>query len=197
MRKFLTSAAIVFTLSATAYAQDFQRGLTAFNAGDFVTALQEWRPLAEQGNAGAQYGLGYMYYIGQGIPEDHKEAMKWFHKAAEQGHAHAQANLGIMYTIGRGVPEDHKEAMKWYLKAAEQGYANSQNSLGAMYENGNGVLHDNVLAHMWYNIGSANGNELGSQNRDNLAKRMTPEQIVKAQAMARECMSSNYQNCGQ
>ena len=161
MRKFLTSAAIVFTLSATAYAQDFQRGLTAFNAGDFVTALQEWRPLAEQGNAGAQYGLGYMYYIGQGIPED------------------------------------HKEAMKWYLKAAEQGYANSQNSLGAMYENGNGVLHDNVLAHMWYNIGSANGNELGSQNRDNLAKRMTPEQIVEAQAMARECMSSDYQNCGQ
>ena len=88
MRKFLTSVAIVFTLSGTAQAQDGQKGLAAARAGDFETALQEWRPLAEQGD------------------------------------------------------------------------------------------------------------EWAGENRDNLAKRMTREAIEKAQAMARKCMSSNYQNCG-
>ncbi len=105
-------------------------------------------------------------------------------------------NLGQMYKQGEGVPQDYKEAASWYRKAAEQGFARAQTNLGYMYDQGHGVLQDNILAHMWYNIGSANGNELGGDNRDFLAKGMTQEAIEKAQAMARECMSSNYQNCG-
>ena len=46
MRKFLASVAIVFTLSGHAYAQDLQRGWEAYKAGDYATALQEWKPLA-------------------------------------------------------------------------------------------------------------------------------------------------------
>jgi hypothetical protein len=65
-----------------------------------------------------------------------------------------------------------------------------------MYGNGLGVPQDNILAHMWYNIGGANGDEIGSENRDIAAKHMTPQDISTAQAMARDCMSSNYQNCG-
>jgi uncharacterized protein len=34
---------------------DFQRGKDAYQRGDYATALREWTPLAEQGNAGAQY----------------------------------------------------------------------------------------------------------------------------------------------
>ena len=81
--------------------------------------------------------------------------------------------------------------------AAEQGEARAQNSLGLMYDFGKGVLQDNSLAHMWYNISSANGHEIAGQHRDRIAERMTPEQIGETQAMARECMRSNYQNCGQ
>ena len=51
MRKFLSAAAIVFTLSATAQAQDWDKGWDAYEAGDYATALREWRPLAEQGDA--------------------------------------------------------------------------------------------------------------------------------------------------
>jgi hypothetical protein len=65
-----------------------------------------------------------------------------------------------------------------------------------MYKNGQGVLQDNTMAHMWYNIGSANGNELGGNNRDILSKKMTPAAIEKAQVMARECMNSGYKKCG-
>ena len=72
----------------------------------------------------------------------------------------------------------------------------AQSNLGYMYDNGQGVPQDNVTAHMWYNIGAANGQELGGTNRDSIAEGMTQQAIEQAQAMARECMSSSYQNCG-
>ena len=49
---------------------------------------------------------------------------------------------------------------------------------------------------MWYNISAANGIETGANNRDSLAKKMTSEDISKAQAMAKVCMNSNYEKCG-
>ena len=52
------------------------------------------------------------------------------------------------------------------------------------------------MAHMWCNIASANGMKLAGENRDKLAKKMSNTAIEKAQAMARECMSSGYTKCG-
>ena len=57
-----------------------------------------------------------MYQNGQGVPQDYKEAVKWYLKAAEQGNAIAQNHLGVMYDQGKGVTQDYKEAAKWYLK---------------------------------------------------------------------------------
>ena len=115
---------------------------------------------------------------------------------AEDGNELAQFELGHMYENGRGVTQDYAEAMKWYRLAADQGYAAAQNNLGVMYKNGLGVLQDNVMAHMWYNIASANGHDKAGEWRDERAGQMTTEDISKAQAMARECMSSGYKNCG-
>jgi uncharacterized protein len=70
-------------------AQDFDKGLAAAQSGDFETALKEWRPLAEQGNADAQYNLGWMYSSGTGVPQDYTQAVEWYRKAAEQGHVKA------------------------------------------------------------------------------------------------------------
>ena len=154
--KLLTSLMVgaFFMFGAvSAQAQDFDRGLAAAQSGDFATALKEWRPLAEQGDA------------------------------------YAQNNLGVMYENGNGVVQDYAEAAKWYRLAAEQGVANAQNNLGSMYEYGRGVLQDNILSHMWYNIASANGTKKSSEWRDEIAAKMTSDDISKAQAMARECMS--------
>ena len=101
-----------------------------------------------------------------------------------------------MYNNGQGVPQDYAEAVKWFRLAAEEGLADVQYNLGVAYNNGQGVLQDNFVAHMWYNIGAANVNELGGTNKDNFSKGMTQQAIEQAQQMARECMSSNYQNCG-
>ncbi len=61
---------------------DFQKGLDAAQRGDFATALKEWKPLAEQGHANSQFYLGWMYDNGQGVPQDHKTAVKWYTRAA-------------------------------------------------------------------------------------------------------------------
>ena len=181
---------------SAATAQDFDKGFEAYDAGDYQTAVQEWRPLAEQGNSDAQINLGLMYYKGIGVPQDYAEALKWYRLAAEEGVAVAQKNLGYLYDRGIGVPHDYAEALKWYRLAAEQGDSDAQINLGVMYYNGNGVLQSNVMAHMWYNIASANGNSQAGEFRDERAGQMSQADIAKAQEMARECMRSNYQNCG-
>ena len=174
---------------------DFQKGLKAYQSGDYATALREWTPLAEQGDAGTQFSLGFMHYNGWGVRKDYKAALKWWRLAAEQGIADAQKNLGIMYDKGQGIPQDYKAAVKWYRLAAEQGHADAQNNLGAMYGNGRGVPQDYIRAHMWSNLAAANGSPKSSGLRDFIAKRMTTADISTAQKLARECIAKNYKGC--
>jgi TPR repeat protein len=126
--------AFLMTLSSPVVAQDFRKGYDAYSAGDYATALKEWKPLAEAGDEDAQFNLAIMYDNGEGVPQDYAEAVRWYRLAAEQGDVDAQYNLGIMYDCnGKGVPLDDKEAIKWYRLAAEQGYAKAQYNLGVMY----------------------------------------------------------------
>ena len=90
------AVSLFFTFGSPTIAQDFYKGLAAAQRGDYVAALQEFRPLAEQGDADAQYSLGVIYYNGQGVTQDYAEAVKWYLKAVEQGHESAQYNLGLM-----------------------------------------------------------------------------------------------------
>ncbi len=101
----------------TAYA-GFDEGLSAFQQGDFTTALLEWRSLAEQGNVAAQSNLGLMYVQGQGVSQDFKEAIKWYRLAAEQGAALAQSNFGVLYADGYGVPQNRVVAYALFSLAA-------------------------------------------------------------------------------
>ena len=174
---------------------EFQDGLTAHDAGNYAAALEIWRPLADQGDARAQYNLGVMYNTGRGVPRDVAEAAKWYRLAADQGYAVAQNNLGFMYDTGQGVPQDYAEAMRWYRLAADQGHARAQANLGMMYEDGNGVPRDLVTAHMWVNIASANGLEDAAELRDSLEAKMTPEDKSEAARRARRCMASSYADC--
>lgn len=89
------------------FAQSFEAGQSAYRSGDYAAALHEWKPLAEQGDADAQYNLGFMYDKGQGVPQDYAEAVRWYQASAEQGDAPAQNSLGFMYSNGQGVPQDY------------------------------------------------------------------------------------------
>jgi len=96
--------------------------MDAYNQGDYATALKEWRPLAEQGDATGQYSLGTMYRHGQGVTQDDAQARVWYLKAAEQGYVFAQAALGLIYQHGQGVLQDYVQAHMWFNLTAAQGY---------------------------------------------------------------------------
>ena len=194
--KYLASSALLSVSVSAAYAQDYDKGLVAYNTGDYQTALKEILPLADGGNARAQYLIGLMYGWGDGVLQNYIEAVKWYRLSADQGQADAQTTLGGMYADGKGVIQSYAEANKWYRLSADQGESIAQLRLAGNYEDGRGVKQNNVTAHMWYNISSANGYGEAATYRDSIAKKMTREEIAKAQAMAQECMSSGYKNCG-
>ena len=148
IHRIIVAVALLTTTSA--FAADFDKGKKAYDKGDYKTALQEWRPLAEQGNAKAQHNMGLMYANGQGIPKNDRQAVSWYRKAAEQGLAEAQNNLGLMYANGHGVSKSNRRAISWYRKAAEQGLALAQNHMGLMYANGWGIRKDYRQAVSWY-----------------------------------------------
>jgi TPR repeat protein len=169
--------------------KEFAAGLEAYRNGSHEKALRIWRPLAEHGHAAAQFNLGVMYASGLAVQQDFVEAVKWYRLAAEQGEVSAQFNLGNMYRTGRGVEVNPREAVRWYRMAADRGRAVAQAVLGVMYANGLGVPQDYVQAHVWLSLAAAQGNAPAAKNRDVIASRMTPEQVIEAVTLAHELQS--------
>jgi uncharacterized protein len=165
---------------------DSQAGMEANNRGDYATALREWRLLAEQGDALAQYNLGVLYRKGRGVPQDDVQARQWYAKAAAQGQAKAQFNLGTLYFNGEGVQKDYQQALRWFRLAADQGEALAQTKIAIMYDEGQGVPKNFVQAYKWYSLAATNGDKPAPQLRDLLANQMTPAQIAEAQRLAQE-----------
>ena len=113
------------TLSSHVAAQDSQKGFAAHNARDYATEFKKLMPLAKAGDVIAQYSIGTSYLHGQGVPQDFKEAVKWYQLAAYQGDWFSQNVLGFMYKQGLGVPQDNVMSHMWYNIAAADGSAMS------------------------------------------------------------------------
>ena len=112
------AATAVIAVAMHAYAQSLEvsmrRAAGAYEQRDFALAISLWKPLAEQGNAEAQTLLGAMYWQGEGVARDHKEAARLYLLAAEQGYARAKYDIGFMYGFGEGIPpQDDVQAYKW------------------------------------------------------------------------------------
>ena len=104
---------------------------------DTELAVLWYAQAAERGDREAQYELGALFAVGQGVPQSHKEALFWFKKAASQGDPDAQYRLGVCYEEGLGVGRDVEKAATWYTKAAwggdrEAQYRFVQLDVGAM-----------------------------------------------------------------
>ncbi len=177
----------------------YRRGLGVTR--DYAQALSWFRRAVEQGNAVGQIGLGGLYQSGKGVPEDPVKAVMWYRKGALQGDVIGQFALGGMYAAGRGVPEDPLESAKWYRRAAEQGHTGSQVILGERYQSGKDLPQDDVEAYMWFDLAASQSpptkialretpemirnsarilQSVAKKNRDKLAARMTPGQLVEA-----------------
>jgi hypothetical protein len=77
-RRLLIISVLFLTLVVgnPAFSADFEKGVTAYQSGDYATALREWIPLAEQGDANAQFQIGAMYDVGKGVLKDYKTARR-------------------------------------------------------------------------------------------------------------------------
>ncbi|MGI9465303.1 MAG: tetratricopeptide repeat protein [Aestuariivirgaceae bacterium] len=193
MLKRALIAAILLTAPYTAIAGPYEDGQAAYSSGDYEKALKLYNEAAEAGNADAQLLLGFLHYNGDGVAQDFNTSVSWFTKAARQGDARSQAQLGIMYENGQGVPQDFGAAAQWFTRAADKGYSLAQNSLGLMYAIGQGVQQDFSRAHMWLNLAAAQQYQGAQENRDEVAKRMTTDQITEAQRMARQWLEKKSQ----
>src|SRR5262245_29267203 len=67
-------------------------GVQAWQAGNYDEAIRQWRPLADRGDADAQYNIAQAYFLGRGVPQNMTLAEQWYERAARQGHPDAQAN---------------------------------------------------------------------------------------------------------
>jgi len=121
IKSLLAALVVSLSLAVPGLAGPFEDGKAAYERGDYVTAMRLMRPLAEQGQTNAQFSIGNMYALGEGVRQDYEEAVKWIRKAAEKGDAIAQNSLGTMYIDGFGLLPDIVEAHKWFNLAATQG----------------------------------------------------------------------------
>jgi TPR repeat protein len=136
---------------------DFEAGLAAYDRHDYAAAAQEWQPIAQAGDANAQYNMGLLFASGQGGPQDYRKAAEWYRKAAEQGVVAAEYNLGVLYANGQGVPRSDQDAAEWLQKAAENGVVSAAASLGDIYSDDKGALHNFEQAAKWYRIAAEKG----------------------------------------
>jgi len=176
------------------FSADLEKGLAAFNEGDYATSLAECQPLADEGVAGAQFCVGRLYANGFGVAMDDALAIKWYTLACDGGHAEARFNLGVMYANGWGVDMNWDEAARFYVLSAEQGFVPAQKALAYAYGHGMGVQKDRVQAYTWYDIAAQIDDDLGAGfKRDELVEKMSAEEVSAAQQAALKWLG-NFQS---
>jgi len=193
MKRIIT-VCLLSLLAGCASNLKYHKGMQAAENEDFATAVQLWRPLAENGYKRAQFSLAELYHEGLGVPEDIHSAMRWYRHAAEQGHVDAQNSLGIIYDDGDQVRPDIETAMHWYRLAAVQGDPGAQFNLGSIYREVESV-QDNTRAWMWWGIAAYQGNDLAASLLESVAEEMTAVELEQAETMARRCVKSRYRDC--
>jgi TPR repeat protein len=127
---FVALAVFAAPAGAQSLEERMKSAAGAYERKDFAAAIAVWRPLAETGNAEAQTLLGAMYWSGEGLLRDHKQAAYWYLRAAEKGYARAQNDIGFMYGFGEGIPpKDNVQAYKWLSLAVRNYTAKNQDRL--------------------------------------------------------------------
>jgi uncharacterized protein len=164
--------------------------MAAYRSADYIKAIEILRPLAEKGDATAQFRLGSMYADGKGVARDDKMALEWFLKSAQQGDPMAQYDAAASYAAGLGIAQSDAEAARWFRRAADQGMAYAQLNLGLLYAAGRGVPQDNVDAMIWLQLAlfglppGATRSDVARAMED-VSSKMTAEQRDDARQRAR------------
>lgn len=179
---------------------------------NYSLASSWYRKAALQGNGDAAYLLALLYESRNGVSTD-LLAIAWYRRAADQGVAPAarplsklclryaaagepiaQNCLGLLHTQGSYVRVDYWEAAALFEKAAWQENADAQHNLSVLYDKGHGVPQDFMSAYAWANVAASRASaETQSQYdkfRDAVAAKLSQQQLIEAQTLARELVES-------
>jgi len=121
VNKYLIALSLLVStvISDNVAAAGLDDAVEAMRAGDFAEAYCIIRPLAEYGDADAQYNIGWMYLNGYGLRINDTLALEWWQRASKQGHIDASFSIGMLYSLGEGrVAKDLDLAIDYYLLAA-------------------------------------------------------------------------------
>ncbi len=197
MLKYLLIAVLGLSgLSAAAqYAPENDAALAAARAGDWQTAWDIWKPLADAGDARAQSNIGTMYDKGLLVTADDEEAVRWFRRAAGAGFGPGQFNLANMLFFGNGVARDYDQAFIWYQAAARQGVGRAQMGLVRAYFEGYGTEPDPARAFMWMVIAAKGGYADAVENLPEMEARVGRDVAARGRAMAQDCLKSGLPGC--
>lgn len=173
MKKYLLAIALC-SVSLVCQA-GFNEGVTAYEKGDYQTALKAWKAIAEQkptvtgdfewhssqskNTVEARYALALLYWQGKGVAQNYQEAEKWLVLAATGGHSEAQLKLAYLYLEGLSGKANMAEASKWFEQSAQQGNVNAQYNLGLLYWKGLGIKQDTTAAKKWLTTAASQGDD--------------------------------------
>ena len=180
IHKHLVAALLIAAAAAPAPAQTVKAGIEAWQQADYSRAVTIWRPLAEKGNADAQFDLGEAYRLGRGVPINLGAATTWFERAARQGHIDAQRILGLLL-FQNG---DRVSGLRWLKMAANRDDAGAMLVYGTALVNGDGVKRDPVLGYSFVSRAAAKGFAPARDTLADLDRLLTPDQRKKGAAIA-------------
>ena len=179
--KYLVAAAAVAFLAAPLSAQSVKAGIEAWQKADYATAVAIWRPLAQAGDADAQFNLGQAYRLGRGVPLNLSMAQSWFEKAAGTGHLDAATTLGLLL-FQNG---NQAAGLKWLKQAAEQGEPRALLVYGTALYNGDGVTQDRLLGYAYVSRAAEQGLGPAKDTLEQLDGLIPAADRAKALALAR------------
>lgn len=184
--KLLGVGFVLLAAASALPAQTVRQGIEAWQRADYAGAVAAWRPLAENGNADAQFNIGQAYRLGRGVTLNLAVAKTWFERSARQGHVDAQTTLGLMlFQSG-----EQAAGIEWLGKAAEQGEARAMLIYGTALVNGDTVTQNPVLGYAYVSRSAAQGLGPAKETLEQLdsilsiADRQKGLELAKAKAKA-------------
>jgi cell division septation protein DedD len=177
-----TAAAAIAAAAAGTASADVRAGIEQWRAGNYEAAIREWRPLAERGDADAQFNLGQAYRLGRGVAPDARTSNMWFERAARQGHAQAESNLALaLFQSG-----ERERAIPFLQRAAERGDRRAQYYLGTAHFNGDLVPRDWPRAYALMRRAADQNLPQAAQSLIEMERHMSAEDRTRGRALAQQ-----------
>lgn len=184
MRAIAAALALVAGLGSAAVGAaqpGVPEGIAAWQAGNYEQAVALWRPLAQAGNADAQFNLGQAYRLGRGVGIDVRAAEQWFEQAARQRHEQAGTNLGLLlFQNGRA-----REAMPWIQAAAMRGDPRAQYVFGTALYNGDILRRDLPRAYAMMTLATRQNFPQAADQLRQMEAQLSAEDRARGLALAR------------